>query len=370
MDNWGYLVTTSETTDDFTRNGVKHSGIYQGLYFYYFEDIGQLNNLLNELIEQGKDCVESITLIPKFCRQNNNPSGAGLLLGSSSPASHTFEWSTKINERGFDEYPVRNNKLYTSPFFNIVVTNHNGEEAVYNVEDFYNNSRSDNQRTFSFTMKGDVSVNPSVTLYPHHYKGIADNYDCGISISGFPQCSVNSDTFRLWLAKNQFGLATDTLKNVGMIAGGIGMTLATGGVGAVAGAGTFLSGVNGILSTMNTTYQASREPNKTNTGSAKKNLLTAIKKNKFDIYYRSIKREYAEMVDDFFTMYGYQTNRLKVPNVSSRPFFNYVQTIDCNIVGGIPSDDMERLKNVYNNGVTLWKHTATVGDYSVDNSPT
>ena len=62
-------------------------------------------------------------------------------------------------------------KLFTNPFFNLVVTNHNGEEAVYNIEDFYNaNGRNDNNRTFHFTMKGDISVNPTVTLYPHYSK--------------------------------------------------------------------------------------------------------------------------------------------------------------------------------------------------------
>ena len=84
---------------------------------------------------------------------------------------------------------------------------------------------------------------------------------------------------------------------------------------------------------------------------------------------QKIRKHHAQTVDDYFTMYGYQTNRVKVPNVSSRPYFNYVQTIDVNIKGGIPADQMERLKAVYNNGVTLWKSTATIGDYSVDNSP-
>ena len=99
-------------------------------------------------------------------------------------------------------------------------------------------------------------------------------------------------------------------------------------------------------------------------------IYNLLYRNKFDIYYRSIKREYAQTVDDFFTMFGYQTNRVKVPNVSSRPCFNYVQTIDINIIGAIPNDDMLKLKNIYNSGVTLWKPTATVGDYSGNNAPT
>ena len=92
-------------------------------------------------------------------------------------------------------------------------------------------------------------------------------------------------------------------------------------------------------------------------------------KNTLTIYIRKIKKHQAKIIDDFFTMFGYQTNSVKVPNISSRPYFNYVQTKGVNIVGSIPNDDMRILKAMFDNGVTLWKSTATVGDYSVDNSP-
>ena len=370
LNEWGYLVTSTEQKGSDGARGKQMSGIYQGLYFYYFENINTMNEFLDALEDEGGDCIQSITLIPKFCISNNTVGDNGWLNYSSEPASHTFNITTDIAVRKLDGYKPKNNKMYTSPFFNLVVTNHNGEEACYNIEDFYNNAsagESNTERTFGFTLKGDVSINPSVTLYPNHYKGIAENYDSGISISGFPQCSFNSDTFKLWLAKNQFGLGLDALGNVGQIVAGVATAVGTGGAGSAIGVSMVASGVSGVLGSLNGVYQASKEPNKSHSGSAKNNLLTAIKKNKFDIYYRSIKFNYARTVDDFFTMYGYQTNRVKVPNVNSRPCFNYVQTIDINIVGNIPSDDMIRLKQVYNSGVTLWKHTATVGDYSVDN---
>lgn len=378
LNEWGYLVATTEQQGTDGSRGKQMSGIYQGLYFYYYHNVNNLNDFLDAIEKEGGDCIQSITLIPQFCISENiigatetdKESGEGWLYYSSEPASHTFYVDTVMTNRRFDDYEPRNNKMYSSPFFNLVVTNHNGEEAIYNIEDFYNNKgKTTPERSLCFTMKGDVSMNPSVTLYPNWYKGIAENYDCGISISGFPQCAFNSDTFKLWLAKNQFGIALDTVGNVGQIVAGVAGAVGTGGIGAVLGASQVVSGVQGVMSTMNGVYQASKEPNKSHSGNAKNNLLTAMKKNTFDIYFRSIKPEFAKTVDDFFTMYGYQTNRVKVPNVSSRPYFNYVQTIDVNIIGGIPSDDMERLKLIYNSGVTLWKHVATIGDYSVDNSP-
>lgn len=368
LDKWGYLITATEGLDASTR-GCKITGIYQGLYFYYFEDLTPLNDFLDTLENAGGDCIQSISLIPSFCVDKNTVSDSHLLKASDNPVSHAFDFSVDLLTKDFDGYTPKNRKLYTAPYFMLYVTNHNGDEVEYKMEDFYNNSVGSHGKLFRFALRGDVSISPSVTLYPYHYKGIAENYDCGISISGFPQCSFNSDTFKLWLAKNQFGLGLDTMVNVGQIVSGVATALSTGGAGAALGVQMATSGVSGILGTMNNVYQASKEPNKSHSGSAKNNLLTAIKKNKFDIYYQTIKGHYAQTIDDFFTMYGYQTNRVKTPNVSSRPFFNYVQTIDVNIVGGIPMEDMKRLKQMYNNGVTLWKPTATIGDYSVDNSP-
>jgi hypothetical protein len=82
----------------------------------------------------------------------------------------------------------------------------------------------------------------------------------------------------------------------------------------------------------------------------------------------TIKKEFAQRIDDFFTMYGYKVNTVKVPNVNGRPRWNYVQTVDINIDGAIPSNDMSRLKQMYNDGVTLWKSASYFGDYSGDNN--
>jgi hypothetical protein len=82
----------------------------------------------------------------------------------------------------------------------------------------------------------------------------------------------------------------------------------------------------------------------------------------------TIKKEYAKRIDEFFTMYGYKVNSLKIPNVSDRPYWNYVQTIDVNIKGSIPHNDMKRLKQMYNEGVTLWKSASYFLDYTKDNN--
>lgn len=382
LDTFGYLIGSSagRTEEDETSRGRLNSGIYQGLYFYYFESPNEVNSCLNDIEGRKGESVQFITFIPKMCLGTASVADNGLVGSTTNPAERTISVAIEEANYSFDGYTPKNNKLFTAPFFQIMVTNHNGEQGLYPIEDF------ENREAIKFKLYGDISASPSVTLMPMSYKGVGYLNDFGISISAFPQCSFNSDTFKLWLAKNSAVLkekAASAVTTAGMMALPALLALAGGPAGlAVAGAGSALTAgqamslmgagahlSNTIFGTIAQVESASHEPNRAVMGNTSTNLLTAIEQNDFDIMIQRIKKHYAQTLDDYFTMFGYQTNRVKVPNVSSRPRFNYVQTQGVNIVGGIPNDDMQVLKAIYDNGVTLWKPYVTMCDYSKDNSP-
>lgn len=357
----GYLIATSEpvVSDETISRGRLMSGVYQGLYFYYTNSPNIINTLLDEVENEVSDCVQCICVIPKFNVATAQSGSSTYLNSTTTPNSKTINIDITDGFDNFSGFKPKNNKLFTAPYFKLVVSNHDGDEAEYNIEDFADTGN------IGFTAYGDISLNPSVVLIPNYYKGIAKNYDFGITLNKFPQCAFYSDSYKLWLAKNTPAMMVNGLASIGETALGF----VTAGMMPTVGASMVVHGVAGVLNQLTTSYAASKEPNRANKGVANGNILTAIEQNDFKIMFRKIKPNFARTVDDFFTMYGYQTNRVKVPNVSARPYFNYVQTVDVCIAGGIPNDDMNRLKRMYNEGVTLWKHTATVGDYSVDNSP-
>lgn len=88
-------------------------------------------------------------------------------------------------------------------------------------------------------------------------------------------------------------------------------------------------------------------------------------KNIFTRY--TIKSKFAKIIDDYFSMYGYQTNEVKIPNTHNRPNWNYVKLIGANILGNIPEMDLLEIKDLFNNGITLWHNTNTFLDYSQNN---
>lgn len=114
-------------------------------------------------------------------------------------------------------------------------------------------------------------------------------------------------------------------------------------------------------------YEHSLTPNSARGNINAGDINTSSKKNGFTFYQMNIKQEYAKIIDNFFNMFGYKINEVKIPNITGRPNWNFVKTIDCNITGDFPQQDIQTLKNMFNNGVTFWHNSNTFLDYAQNN---
>ena len=83
----------------------------------------------------------------------------------------------------------------------------------------------------------------------------------------------------------------------------------------------------------------------------------------------SVTAQMAEVIDNYFDMYGYAVKRVKYPNVHSRQYWNYIKTIGCNIHGDIPADSHRKLCKIFDDGMTFWHDPTHFEDYSQDNAP-
>lgn len=93
----------------------------------------------------------------------------------------------------------------------------------------------------------------------------------------------------------------------------------------------------------------------------------ALDLNTFVLYVYRPTDEYKQKLEKIWNMRGYATNEIDYPNLRSKISWNYIQTVKCNIKGtNIDPNDLEKIKRVFNNGITLW-HTKNVGDYSQNN---
>ena len=74
------------------------------------------------------------------------------------------------------------------------------------------------------------------------------------------------------------------------------------------------------------------------------------------------KVQYAEKIDKYFDMYGYNISAVKVPAWNTRNHYNYVKTSGVDIFGTIAKNDKETIASIFNSGVTFW-HISGGGVY-------
>ena len=86
----------------------------------------------------------------------------------------------------------------------------------------------------------------------------------------------------------------------------------------------------------------------------------------FKIYRKYLSLSDAIIIDNFFTKFGYKVNELKTPNLTSRPYFNYIETRDVNIYG-VPYEDLTEFEQIFNTGVTIWHNANNYLNYSLEN---
>lgn len=93
----------------------------------------------------------------------------------------------------------------------------------------------------------------------------------------------------------------------------------------------------------------------------------------FYFFHESVRPEYAKVIDDYFTCYGYAQNKLyrgsDLDTRINRPHYSYLKTVGCSIKGRLNSNDEIAIQSIYDNGITTWDTLEDVGNYELDNAP-
>ena len=126
----------------------------------------------------------------------------------------------------------------------------------------------------------------------------------------------------------------------------------------------------GIASTLGTIYEHSRMPNQVYGNQNSGDVTFSDGESTFTAYKRTIKSEYARMIDDYFQKYGYLVNDLKVPNITGRENWNYIQISSDDEIGNgsVPTSYMEEINNACRRGLTIWHNHNNIGNYNLSNN--
>lgn len=260
----------------------------------------------------------------------------------------------------FANFSPKNNKCYVYPYNYLLVTNNIGNRNILKYEQFSGNKAN-------FKIELSLSVGCSGRCVPLNYKNQVKAIDEAIPLGKYPTCAWSGDAYINWLTQNAVNIPTKFLSTAGSIIAGIAATAATGGNVAV-GATVATLGISAqIGQSIGEFREASLAPNiegSQNTG----DVNFGANDNTFVFRHMRAKTEYLQVIDNYFSMYGYKVNNVKLPNITGRTNWNYVKTINANILGDIPQEDLQEVKNMFDSGVTFWHNPQTFLDYSQNNS--
>lgn len=273
---------------------------------------------------------------------------------------------------------VKNQKLFTYPYSYLSLSNHQGDTEILPRENF-----SGTAATVSMCM--DMSADPVIMCYPRNFKGQEDCVDDGIYLTDLPNVSYVGDGYRQWLAmhRNQLSLsaiggllsfATSVGSSASMMSAGASLAAALPGgpmalagfaaAGAVGGAASSLAPV---AKAMATAEDMKNTPNTLIGGKGSAGLLAA---GALGLFCKNMccKAARAKQIDNYFSMFGYAIKDVGTPNISSRPYWNYIKLSNPTITGPAPAQAISSIANILTNGITFWHNGDNVGDYSLDNS--
>ena len=226
-------------------------------------------------------------------------------------------------------YTPKNNKLLTYPYTKLVVSTHEGKSKEFRWENTVNGQ-------INFRLISVVNNNPSCSLYPINYLGGTDsvalcNTDA-VTIDSLPEVTLGK-----YDSLNPSNIAK-----------------------------TFSGIINPLSLVSNITGMVTDKADKANATTGG-NLALKYRHLGYTFQVMAIKAENAQIIDSYLTRFGYKVNTIKVPELYSRRYWNFVKTKEIDISGNIPAESAQVINDMFNSGVTFW-HINNVGDFSGDNS--
>lgn len=374
-------TTISPIDGETAVTGGVYGGIYSGCKYYVFQSEGYLNSALNTIATNGNsDSIVSLFYCPDWI---TGYSTATFINGVAEvPNSNTVNKSVGIviplHPTVIDGYTPKNKKLFTHPYVGYLVSNNAGDNITYRLEDFLQVPDQDDNYNGELQIWGTCTPGGSIRLIPKYYK-VKDstlveeyNNEYGLSAGKYPVASWGNDVYTNWLTQNGVNIAGNKFNATewGLMIGGAKASLGIGSMmaGIPGGQGNLIGGLGDIFNTMQTDYHHSFNSVQASGNINCGDVNYSSGKLTFSGYFMTIKSEYAKIIDNFFSMFGYKVNDVKLPNITGRTNWNYVKTIDCNVHGFIPQADLLEIKNMFNAGVTFWHHPSTFLDYSQSNN--
>lgn len=359
-----FLCTFDKNLQDATT--YDEDGLYTSLVENTFTTTGEVDSFISTVTAAGKtDGIVSCYMSPITTKVE---------LDVTKPSS-------------FGGYVPKNNKLYTYPYsYNRFFDSTGKINACFKLEYF---KASTGRQVHVRATSGQGS--PELGIIPIDYKvdqvtpSFRYNFTEAVYGKPWPVCAFNVDIYKAYMAQNASSVAVENTKTAvnaaaGMVQGG--MNAASSFLGGASGdidpakaasgvIGGFMQGYNAQLSVQS--LIAKREDMDRLPPQSKGNqsiTLSYMLDKGVTVYgsHHTVTPEYAKVIDNYWSVYGYPIHAVDIPKIKTRRNWNYIKTANACYQGAIPPSELRAINDIFNRGVTFWHSPAAVGNYSLDNS--
>lgn len=383
---WVGVLTNFNPADNTRFSGITiyNRGVFGSrLVLFPYNNVGNLEDLLAFITKTNTlshiDDIKDIFIIPynlispanldyvEFTLEGVEGTFGFYELNNYTYDAKTYDWEID-KTLSFNDYTPKNNKCFVYPFNYLYVTNNIGDSNIFKYEDFSNSAKA------TFKVDLSLSIGCSGRIVPVNYKRVSEYLDGAVSLGKYPTCQWSSDSYTNWLTQNAVNITTSFM-NAGLSMMSLGLTAnnaVTNSTTPLQSAGMTLNPVaniaNQIASTIGSFYQAQLLPNRT-AGTNTADVNFASNDTTFKVEHMRIKTEHLRQIDDYFTRFGYKVIRVKVPNITGRASFNYIEIGQGErfAYGEVPPESLTEINMIAQNGLTIWHNHANVGNYNVNN---
>lgn len=362
------IVVAATFNKSFTsKAGGYYGSVFSAVELNVFDNAPEATAFIEEAVEKHlADGIVSVFQCPRYI---------GSIGQTNLPKFLEIPVSKKISGT-IDGYTPKNKKLFTYPYNFLYVTDNQGNSNKLRYELFNGNA--------SFGLYCCFSATAECILTPRNYAGGGDrNMPYAMYLSPVVECGYVTNAYAAFLAQNRNQLPLQYEQ--AYVKGGLNLIggLVTAAAG-IAGGGSVASGlVSGALNAANSitdmhytvaNLDAKQADIKTagdsfhGTYNASA-IMNAMQKNCFSYGNMHVTAEYAKIIDDYFSLYGYATNEVKVPNRDVRQTWCYTKTVGCNLVGDMPAPELALIRSIYDAGIRFWKNGTRIGSYDQTNNP-
>lgn len=244
-------------------------------------------------------------------------------------------------------------KLWCYPYKFIKIDNRQTEPLIIK----YELTNPDNSYNIKLYYEGIESPQPKHQFKLKNYASNSnqpnlDNVMIDNSITDLP---LSTNAYQEYLTQNKASATTGLALNIAQSVLGFGIGVATGGVGFAIGAGQALGVAGNIANQLIKIDDLKQTPDSIrNVGN--NGLFTLLNEFGINQIFYSVPQAILVKLSGYFMHYGYLCNNFKTPNLKSRYYYNYIKTIGATLNTNIDSEWAEKIKQVYDNGVTIWHY--------------